>query len=1186
MLGKLPAGSEVNCPFCNPETNRIFYEDETVLCLWDLYPVSPGHALIVTRRHIPTWFDATPAELAALFNGIEMARSAIITDHVPADGFNIGVNIGAAAGQTIDHLHVHVIPRRAGDVEDPRGGVRYVIPERANYLANPSVRDATMHHVAARSVSGTERLPFLETLRLDLERASRFDLAVAFITEAGLSELRPYMEDLLFRNGRIRLLTGDYMDVTEPRALYQILDWTEEYPDHIQARVFVTERLGFHPKAYVLHDSQRSTAYIGSSNLTKHALLSGIEWNQRISTTPLHGPIRQIETEFEALFAHQNSIELSADWIAQYDKRRPSRPSLDAGLDIEEEPIAPPVKPHGIQQEALDALTATRQAGNSAGLVVLATGLGKTWLSAFDSAAYKRVLFVAHREEILEQAFSTFRRIRPMAALGRYAGGRHDRQADVLFASVQTLGRREHLQQFGAKTFNYIVIDEFHHAAAATYRRLIDHFEPDFLLGLTATPERSDGGDLLSLCGENLVFRCDLVAGINRSLLSPFRYVGVPDEVDFANIPWRSGRFDPKALEHAVATEKRAQNAYDQWRKHANQRTLAFCVSTGHADFMADFFAASGARCVAVHSGETSAPRTQSLKQLESGELEIVFAVDMFNEGVDVPTIDTVLMLRPTESKILWLQQFGRGLRKAEGKDHLKVIDYVGNHRSFLQVPMILLANASTPGEVWLALQRLEAGMLELPLGCSVEYELQALEILQLLAQPTAVADQISYWYESFREIHGRRPFAVEAYHEGFDPKRLRTTYGSWLSFVGAHGDLDEHQSQAFKGNRAFYEHLETTRMTKSFKMVTLLGMIAAQRYPGSISIDDLGGMVGRVASRLSTLADEFGDSLTDASRMQRLLEDNPINAWIGGKGTGDRSYFKYENGEFRSLVGTDDGLAEAHEELTREICDWRMAQYLDRSLASTPTPNILCKVSHSGGRPILFLPDREEHPGIPEGWTSIDVDGDMIEANFVKVAVNVMRVPGTEKNVLPEILRRHFGEDAGQPGTTHFIRFTLRDGTYHLISERSDASVPEPGHEYMRADIPALWSLEFSRSRWNQGFVRVGGHIFLLVSLNKKTMNEQFQYEDKFLSPDIFQWTSQNRTKQDSPAGRAIRNHETEGTQVHLFVRRDTKTPKGTAAPFTYCGDLLFIEWEGDQPITVRWRLKMPLPESMFQRL
>ena len=231
------------------------------------------------------------------------------------------------------------------------------------------------------------------------------------------------------------------------------------------------------------------------------------------------------------------------------------------GVDMEAEKPAQPPDPHGIQKEALEALEKSRAAGDRAGLVVLATGLGKTWLSAFDSEKFKRVLFVAHREEILRQARATFRSIRPEASLGLYTGTEKLPDADVLFASIQTLGRARHLERFAEDAFEYIIVDEFHHAAAATYRRLIDHFEPEFLLGLTATPERTDGADLLALCGENLVYRCDLIDGVNQELLSPFRYFGSPDDVDFANIPWRSGRFDPEALENAVTTEARAENA-------------------------------------------------------------------------------------------------------------------------------------------------------------------------------------------------------------------------------------------------------------------------------------------------------------------------------------------------------------------------------------------------------------------------------------------------------------------------------------------------------------------------------------------------------------------------------------------------------------------------------------------------
>ena len=363
----------------------------------------------------------------------------------------------------------------------------------------------------------------------------------------------------------------------------------------------------------------------------------------------------------------------------------------------------PPPVPHAVQSEALAALESTRLAGNRSGLVVMATGLGKTWLAAFDSnrPEFRRVLFVAHREEILAQAMETFRRIRPAAGIGLYAGGDRSIDKELVFASIQTLSRREHLNRFQETAFDYLVVDEFHHAAAATYRRLIDHFSPRFLLGLTATPERADGGDLLSLCDENLVYRCPVPRGIDLGLLCEFDYFGVPDDVDYVNIPWRSTRFDEEALTNAVATQRRAENILEQWKKRGGRRTIAFCASQRHADFMRAWFRQRDISCAAVHAGPASDERTLSLEQLASGAVSIVFAVDMFNEGVDVPMIDTVMMLRPTESPIVWLQQFGRGLRK-HGDKRLTVIDYIGNHRTFLTKVRTLLAlgNAEQGGEV------------------------------------------------------------------------------------------------------------------------------------------------------------------------------------------------------------------------------------------------------------------------------------------------------------------------------------------------------------------------------------------------------------------------------------------------------------------------------------------------------
>jgi superfamily II DNA or RNA helicase/HKD family nuclease len=645
--------------------------------------------------------------------------------------------------------------------------------------------------------------PLLPHLRAHLATAVRVDIAVAFTLESGLARIDEHLKDIVRRGGHLRVLTGDYLDLTEPNALLRLLDLAAlatHDAGTVQLRVFETAGVSFHPKAYIVHLSGGDgVAFVGSSNLSEQALGRGIEWNYRVVPARDRAGFGTVLAAFEALFRHPQTTPLDAAWVARYSARRSTEPRRP--VDQAPEPPPPPPEPHEVQREALDALERTRAEGNAAGLVVLATGLGKTWLAAFDTSRpeYRRVLFVAHREEILAQALATFRRIRPTAVLGLYTGDERTPDADVVFASIQTLGRARHLGQFPPDAFDYIVVDEFHHAAADTYRRLIDHFQPKFLLGLTATPERTDGGSLLAHCDENLVYRCDLWDGIRRGLLASFHYFGVPDEVDYRNIPWRSTRFDEEALTRAVATRSRAQNALEQYRLRAGTRTLAFCCSTRHADFMAEFFTDAGVRAVAVHSDTTSGPRAASLERLEAGELDVVFAVDMFNEGVDLPHVDTIMMLRPTESRIVWTQQFGRGLRKVEQKDHLTVIDYIGNHRTFLLKPQVLLGLGPAPADVAEALTRVEAHAFDLPPGCEVTYDLRAIEILRALL-PLQTHDALRAWYEDFRERHGVRPRAVQAFHEGYAPRAVRRSHGSWLRFVDRMGDLAPSQASLVRG--------------------------------------------------------------------------------------------------------------------------------------------------------------------------------------------------------------------------------------------------------------------------------------------------------------------------------------------------------------------------------------------------
>jgi superfamily II DNA or RNA helicase/HKD family nuclease len=1104
----------------------------------------------------------------------------LISERFHPDGFNVGFNENSAAGQTVFHFHLHIIPRYEGDVADPRGGVRHVIPHKANYLTTgkgllgPSIHQRLV-------TGGTD--PLLPHLLLHLDGATTCDIAVAFLLDSGARMIVAHLRDFLARGGQARILVGDYFDVTEPAALRRLNDLSGD----LLVRVFEARDRGFHLKTYIFQTDCEGIAFVGSSNLSAPALTTSVEWNYKIISRDEGAGFAEITAKFEDIFNAYSAVRADEAWISRYEARRAPPDWRAAG--VAEEPPPPMAIPHALQLAALSALEETRQEGFSAGLVVLATGLGKTWLSAFDSdrPEFRRVLFVAHREEILNQAIDNFRRVRPKASIGRMNASQKDSDADLLFASVQTLGRTEHLTRFSTTAFDYIVIDEFHHAAATTYRRIIDYFQPRFLLGLTATPERMDGGDLLALCQENLVFQASVPDGISAGLLCSFQYFGVPDVVDYANIPWRNARFDPTELTAAVATDTRAQNALEQFRKHGAQRCIAFCCSQRHANFMAAFFNGRGLRTVAVHAGSDSAPRTTSLHQLENGELDVIFSVDMFNEGVDVPNIDTILMLRPTESTVIWMQQFGRGLRRAPGKPFLKVIDYIGNHRSFLMklrsVAAVAGKNANSIGALRNILDEVIRQEFDLPDGCSVIYELESIRILEELLKPARPEAALEAFYRDFLERHGVRPTAVEAFHEGFNPRA--NSERSWLGFVSRMNGLSGVENAALSQSQAFLESIEKTETTRSYKIVLLLAMISAEAIPGEIGIYKLVEQTAKLAARYLKIRKDFSVDIDDLKSLRRLLVDQPIRALVGGQGTGDTSYFKFEGDRLSTTFEAND--AGSLRELLREILDWRLAQYLSRQDAGDATADIICRVSRAGERPILFLPSTAAALHLELGPVPVEIDGATYEALIAKIAINVVRRPGEQMNLLPEMLRRWFGDDAGLPGRGERVRLKRGPSGFEMEALRTPASRGELQiwGRYARDTIAPAFGLTFSQAIWNAGFVVQDPEVFLLVTLAKEDMNTDHRYVDHFESDREFAWQSQNRTTRASKHGQILSHHKVQGKRVHLFVR-PTKKIGSKPAPFIYCGEVDFVSWEGDAPISIKWRLREAVPPSLHSAL
>jgi len=382
----------------------------------------------------------------------------------------------------------------------------------------------------------------------------------------------------------------------------------------------------------------------------------------------------------------------------------------------------------------------------------------------------------------------------------------------------------------------------------------------------------------------------------------------------------------------------------------------------------------------------------------------------MFNEGLDVPQIDTVMMLRPTESKVVWLQQLGRGLRTHPGKSHLTVIDYIGNHRSFLHKPQLLFEMAGGTLALRKALEILRQGTLTvgLPFGFEVTYDPAAIDLLEAFVRARP-ANALDAFCAEFAELHGRRPLALEAYQARVNPGAARLSHGSWIGYVG---------DAVSEGEREFLAHLERTEMSKSYKLVLLQAMIRLGAFPGQIQVDDLAEEFARLMARSARLTADLSEDVYDSAAIRRLVIKNPVTAWSNGK------YFAYEGGVFRSLVEGSERLRA----LTVEIADWCLARYLDRSRGP------ICKVIQaSAGKPIVKLNDKLRSQ-LPEGPTPVWADGILYQADFVKIALNVIRPVGGGDNVLPEVLRGWFGPNAGSNGSRHEVQFELRDG--HLWME------------------------------------------------------------------------------------------------------------------------------------------------------
>lgn len=891
----------------------------------------------------------------------------------------------------------------------------------------------------------------------ELASANHVDLLCAFVKWYGLRVLDDHLARLCDRGGRLRVITTTYLGATERRALDRLVQMGAEVRISYETR---TTRL--HAKAWLFHRSTGySTAYVGSSNLSRAALLDGLEWNVRLSSVEQGHLLDTFRATFDQYWedpAFEPYDPKNASDVERLDKALQLAGHGPTDLPLELSSLE--VRPWGYQQEILDELAAEREVHNRwRNLVVMATGTGKTVVAGLDyrrlrdSGFADSLLFVAHREEILSQSLSTFRHIMRSGTFGeRFVAGERPNEWRHVFASVQSLAGLDLERDLGRKHFDMVVIDEFHHASESTktYSRLLEHLQPKVLLGLTATPERADGRDVLFWFGGHIAAELRLWEALEQGLLAPFQYFGIHDDTDLRSIRWKRGvGYDTSELTnlytgHDARLQIVMKSLVDKVTDPRRMRALGFCVSIEHAEFMARRFAEMGIPSKAVTSRTGADDRAAALRALKSRQLNVLFTVDLYNEGVDIPEVDTVLFLRPTESPTVFLQQLGRGLRLAAEKACLTVLDFIGSQHADFRFDLRYHAlTGASRRELERAIER---GFPTLPAGCHVELDRVASEIV----------------LENVRA-------ALRVNWQGLVTELRRLGDSSIAQFLERTGlqleDIYRRRRGGWAGLRRLAGFDDRLPPADDAQLGAAMGRL--------LHIDDL--------ERL-----DFLDWLLREERAPQI------------RGEGQRRQRLFAMLHF-ALWGSDEPLRNMQARLEQFWLDQARREELSQLV-----------------QPLRNLIHRVTRPIDPAGAMPLQ-----LHARYSR----------------DEALAA-FGVD--KPGS-------VRQGVKWIESERADV-------------------------------------FFVTLRKVEKHYSPTTMYQDRAMTPSLFQWESQSTTSIASPTGQRYIRHRERSSSIHVFIREGKEADGDLGAPpYLYAGPATYVSHNGDRPIRILWKLKSDLPADLF---
>ena len=695
----------------------------------------------------------------------------------------------------------------------------------------------------------------LAMIRSELVDCISFDFSVAFITSSGIQTLVEIFNTLQLLGIHGRILTSTYLDFNDPEALRKLL----EFPN-IETRIYQGD---LHAKGYFFNRDGLSTFIIGSSNLTQTALTCNKEWNVLFRSFSGGEMLRSVRSEYEKLWDDPNTIELSSSWIDGYEKhlasyrdagapRKALRTYVEGIRDTANDASSTSITPNAMQEHALEALDVLQERHESRALLVSATGTGKTYLAALEIERRKpkRVLYVAHRERILKASMASFKRVLGAAyTYGLYGSGHTRTDASCVFAMVSTLAK--HLDDFEPNDFDYIIIDEAHRCGAEGYLHLLDHFEPTFYLGMTATPSRTDHFDVYRLFNNVIAYRITLQDALDNDMLAPFHYFGIADLfIDEEKV-------DDVELFRRLTSNERVRHVVEKIERYTvdkkNRRGLIFCSKVDEAEELSKRFNELGYRTAALSGRDSQDERDAVIEKLEAGELEYIFSVDIFNEGVDIPSLNQIIMLRKTQSAVVFVQQLGRGLRKSEGKEFTLVLDFIGNYQENYLIPIALSGDQSYNKDT---LRRVvKEGSTVIPGSSTISFDrISEQRIFRALeATNFSLIRLLKDEYRLLKQQIGRIPRLIDFDHnDAIDPLNIIDKCGSYAAFLLKYED--ECTASLSKRKLKMLAYLSKIASGKRGSDLAILKRLLAGKRP--LAIDDMA-----FGNRLLA-ADEVGAAL------------------------------------------------------------------------------------------------------------------------------------------------------------------------------------------------------------------------------------------------------------------------------------------------------------------------------------